>query len=285
MSHARRTLIAVGTALSLGLVLAAAPADAATKPATPTTVSATKKPSTKKTTAVVAKTATTKKTTTTSKTAAAKKATATKTANTKTANTKAANAKTVTAKKVMSSAITTTTAAVKVRPSTAVNVDGIRSAAIAALAARGRAGEPAAQARLAGAVAVAAHTATPASLVQAWAHTTPARLVAVYTALAQVGAPYQSLGMAPSGFDCSGLTWFAWHAAGVSLPRSSAAQRLGLRAAADFAHALPGDIIWYPGHVELYLGAGRAMVHAKQRGDVVQVDDATRAVQIKIPVS
>jgi cell wall-associated NlpC family hydrolase len=137
---------------------------------------------------------------------------------------------------------------------------------------------------LANAVVVAAHTATAASLVQAWAHTTPARLVAVYTALAQVGTPYQSLGMAPGGFDCSGLTWYAWHAAGVSLPRTSGAQKLGLHTAPGFAQALPGDIIWYPGHVELYLGAGRAMVHAKQHGDVIQVEDATKAVQIKIPV-
>jgi peptidoglycan DL-endopeptidase CwlO len=280
MSHARRTLIAVGTALSLGLVLAAAPAGAATKPVTPTTVSAMKTATTKTATSVAAKAVTTNKAVTTaSKTLTAKKATLTKTATTKTATPKQAIAK-----KVTSSATTTTTTAVKVRPSTAVNVDGIRSAAIAALAMRGRAGEPAAQARLANAVAVAAHTATAASLAQAWAHTTPARLVAVYTALAQVGVPYKSLGMAPSGFDCSGLTWFAWHSAGVSLPRTSTAQHQGLRAAADFAHALPGDIIWYPGHVELYLGAGRAMVHAKQRGDVVQVEDATKAVQIEIPV-
>jgi cell wall-associated NlpC family hydrolase len=167
--------------------------------------------------------------------------------------------------------------------STAVNVTAFERGR-AALASRGRAGEPAAQARLANAVAVAAHTATAASLAQAWAHTTPARLVAVYTALAQVGAPYRSLGMSAAGFDCSGLTWFAWQAAGVSLPRSSAAQNTGLRSAGDFAHALPGDIIWYPGHVEMYLGAGRAMVHSKQRGDVVQVEDATKAVVIKTAV-
>ncbi len=168
--------------------------------------------------------------------------------------------------------------------STAVNVEGIRSAAVAALASRGRAGERAAQARLAVAVAIAAHTASAASLQQAWARTTAPRLLAVYTALAQVGAPYQFLGMAPSGFDCSGLTWYAWRAAGVSLPRSSFAQHDGLRSAADVAHALPGDILWYPGHVELYLGAGRAMVHAKQRGDVVQVDDDRKAALVKIAI-
>jgi cell wall-associated NlpC family hydrolase len=250
MSRARRIVAAAGTALAVTLVFAAAPARAATTPG-PTTATA--------------KTAATNKTATTASKTAAAKAAAAKVSAAKAA---AANAKTV--------------AAAKARVSTAINVDGIRSAAIAALASRGTVGEPAARARLAAAVAVAAHTATASALQQAWAHTTPTRLVAVYTALAQVGTPYQSLGMAPTGFDCSGLVWYAWHAAGVSLPRSSYAQHAGLRSAADLAHALPGDIIWYPGHVELYLGAGRAMVHAKQRGDVVQVEDDRKATVVKI---
>jgi cell wall-associated NlpC family hydrolase len=174
---------------------------------------------------------------------------------------------------------------VTVRPSTAVNVAGIRGAAVAALASRGTAAEAAARARLAAEVALASHTATAALLEHAWAHTTAPRLVALYTALAQVGTPYRSLGMDPTGFDCSGLTWFAWHAAGVTLPRTSGGQNAGLRSAGDLAHARPGDVMWYPGHVELYLGVGRAMVHAKQRGDVIQVEDASKLVAIKSPVA
>jgi cell wall-associated NlpC family hydrolase len=166
-----------------------------------------------------------------------------------------------------------------------VNVAGIRGAAAAALARRGTAAEPAARARLAAEVALAAHTTTAAALEQAWAHTTATRLVVVYTALAQVGVPYRLFGMDPSGFDCSGLTWFAWRTAGVALPRTSWAQNAGLRAAGDLAQARPGDVLWYPGHVELYLGAGRAMVHAKQREDVIQVEDATKLVTIKSPVA
>ena len=48
--------------------------------------------------------------------------------------------------------------------------------------------------------------------------------VAVRTALAQVGDAYVYGAMGPSAFDCSGLTMFAWGAAGVGLPHSSSAQ-------------------------------------------------------------
>ncbi|MDQ1423581.1 MAG: peptidoglycan DL-endopeptidase CwlO, partial [Acidimicrobiaceae bacterium] len=217
MSGAHRSFIAVGTALAVSLVLAAAPAGAATKPAPTTTTSVTKKTAaTKRTAAAASKTATKAATKPLSKTAtrSTKKTTAKSTEKTTSTTT---------------TTVSTTPVAVTVRPSTAINVGGIRSAAVAALASRGRPGEAVARARLAAAVAIAEHTASAASLDQAWAHTTATRLVAVYTALAQVGAPYQTFGMAPSGFDCSGLTWFAWQTAGVSLPRTSFAQNAGLR--------------------------------------------------------
>jgi peptidoglycan DL-endopeptidase CwlO len=259
MSRVGHILTAVGASLALGCVLGAGPAVAATRPSTPAPASTTAK----------------------AKPAATRTTTRTRSATTLAA--KQTPAKAGATKSVMS-ASTTTTTTISARPSTAVNVQAIRAAAVAALASRGGPNEPAAQGRLALAVAAAARSATAASLAQAWAHTSAPRLVAMYTALAQVGAPYRSFGMAPDGFDCSGLTWFAWHAAGVNLPRTSAAQNAGLPAGTDFVHALAGDIIWYPGHVELYLGAGRAMVHAKQRGDVIQVEDATKAVLIKRPV-
>ena len=47
---------------------------------------------------------------------------------------------------------------------------------------------------------------------------------AVQYALAQVGDAYVYGAAGPSAFDCSGLTMFAWGAAGVGLPHSSSAQ-------------------------------------------------------------
>jgi cell wall-associated NlpC family hydrolase len=103
----------------------------------------------------------------------------------------------------------------------------------------------------------------PWELEDAWAMADPRRQSVVYTALAQIDRPYVSNGDSPDsgGFDCSGLTQYAWASAGVVLDHQSETQ-----AAAgferSFAGALPGDLMHYPGHIGLFLGAGRAIVHA-----------------------
>lgn len=47
---------------------------------------------------------------------------------------------------------------------------------------------------------------------------------AVRTALAQVGDAYVYGAAGPNAFDCSGLTMYAWRAAGVSIPHASSMQ-------------------------------------------------------------
>jgi cell wall-associated NlpC family hydrolase len=99
-----------------------------------------------------------------------------------------------------------------------------------------------------------------------------AAAVAVQTALAQVGDPYVWAGLGPDGFDCSGLTSYAYAAAGVSLPHSSGAQsRLGQRISRS--ELQPGDLVFYYSpisHVGLYIGNGM-MVHARTFGQPVAV--------------
>ncbi|WP_409331963.1 C40 family peptidase [Trujillonella humicola] len=94
----------------------------------------------------------------------------------------------------------------------------------------------------------------------------------VEAALAQVGDPYVWGASGPNGFDCSGLTQFAYAAVGVSLPHSSRAQA-GMGVAVSRAELQPGDIVYFyspVSHVGIYIGNG-AMVHARTFGQPVAV--------------
>jgi cell wall-associated NlpC family hydrolase len=95
---------------------------------------------------------------------------------------------------------------------------------------------------------------------------------AVDTALAQLGDPYVWAATGPNAFDCSGLTQYAYAAAGVSLPHSSAAQsRMGT--AVSRADLQPGDLVFFyspVSHVGMYIGQGQ-MVHASTFGEPVKV--------------
>jgi len=96
--------------------------------------------------------------------------------------------------------------------------------------------------------------------------------VAVDTALAQVGDPYVWGAGGPNAFDCSGLTQYAYSAAGVSLPHSSGSQsRMGT--AVPVGQLQPGDLLFYyspTSHVAMYIGNGQ-MVHASTSGKPVMV--------------
>jgi cell wall-associated NlpC family hydrolase len=95
----------------------------------------------------------------------------------------------------------------------------------------------------------------------------PARAVAF--ALAQRGKPYQWGAEGPHAYDCSGLTWAAWQAAGVTIPRTAAGQLAGLPRVRG--RLRPGDLVIYASrgptrrHVAMVVGAGR-MVEAPGRG-------------------
>jgi cell wall-associated NlpC family hydrolase len=100
----------------------------------------------------------------------------------------------------------------------------------------------------------------------------------IRTALAQVGKPYVYGSMGPNGFDCSGLTAYAYAAAGITLPHSSAAQSsLGVRVSR--AQLQPGDLVFFYSpisHVGLYIGNGM-MVHARTFGHPVAVTSVDMA--------
>jgi hypothetical protein len=96
----------------------------------------------------------------------------------------------------------------------------------------------------------------------AWAQAGAKRMTALLAALGQLGTPYRSRQADPMiGFDCSGLTSWAWAQAGVALPHQSGTQ-IRAMAASDLTHLAPGDILYYPGHVMMSLGVGGAIVDA-----------------------
>jgi cell wall-associated NlpC family hydrolase len=99
-----------------------------------------------------------------------------------------------------------------------------------------------------------------------------AAAVAIKTALAQVGDEYVYGRTGPNQFDCSGLTSYAYAAAGLLLPRTSGDQaRAGQQVGRGALQ--PGDLVFFYSpisHVGLYIGNGM-MVHARTTGKPVAV--------------
>ncbi len=101
---------------------------------------------------------------------------------------------------------------------------------------------------------------------------------AIAAAQSVMGTPYKWAGASPSGgFDCSGLTMWAWARAGKSLPHSSGAQYAATQRI-SLDQLQPGDLVFFNNpisHVGLYIGGGQ-MIHAPHTGDVVRVAPISR---------
>jgi cell wall-associated NlpC family hydrolase len=152
----------------------------------------------------------------------------------------------------------------------AATIDTISTSAAAALATMGT---PAFTVRLENAAYAVAATlgVDGAAIHQAWLRADQSHQIALLSALTQVGVPYhRNASKVGVGFDCSGLTAFAWGQSGVELAHRSTTQ-LRNAAARTIDTAQAGDLIYYPGHVMFWLGVDNLIVHAPQRGRDVEV--------------
>ena len=106
---------------------------------------------------------------------------------------------------------------------------------------------------------------------QAWLAADLVHQRALMNGLTQLGVPYKLNAATENvAFDCSGLVSFAWGKAGVALSRGSSAQFAGATRV-KVQEAQPGDLVWRPGHISMYLGVQGAVLQTPYSGRSVEL--------------
>ncbi len=110
-----------------------------------------------------------------------------------------------------------------------------------------------------------------ADMQAAWRDADAAHQVAVLSSLTQLGTRYRFAARSPGvAFDCSGLSSWSWAQAGVTLARQSRSQ-ISNATPVSRENAQPGDFVYYPGHLMMYLGVDNAIIHAPFTGRNIEL--------------
>ncbi|MHB0868622.1 MAG: LysM peptidoglycan-binding domain-containing protein [Chloroflexota bacterium] len=90
-----------------------------------------------------------------------------------------------------------------------------------------------------------------------------------------LGYRYVWGGHAPSGFDCSGFTWYVYKEAGINIPLHDLAGQLSAGPRINRDQLLPGDLVFFQNtykaglsHSGIYLGGGRFINAETERAGV-----------------
>jgi len=106
---------------------------------------------------------------------------------------------------------------------------------------------------------------------QSWLRADMSHKLALINGLTQLGVPYKINAATENvAFDCSGLVAFAWGKVGVDMTHGSSAQ-FASATRVKVEDAQPGDLIWRPGHISMYLGVPSAVLQTPYSGRSVEL--------------
>ena len=100
----------------------------------------------------------------------------------------------------------------------------------------------------------------------------------IQSALSYLEVPYKWGGKTPMGIDCSGLVFMSYLLAGFTIYRDAILTKPLREISAE--EMAPSDIIFFEGHVAIYLGSGN-IIHASSKNGSVKIESLSKRGDIK----